>query len=148
MCIRDSVWVQYGCIVIRLKKGAVNVVDAIHVFKWKKKTVPAGTPRRRTTKTVRFIRCRMALRGFKEWCAHELETYAGTAKRQSQKIVASESACHPDWVYSSLDAEKAFLQGLTFEELAQATGEPLRVVNFATAAHSRQAAAYPRLSAL
>ena len=79
---------------------------------------------------MRLIRCRMALRGFKEWLAHHLETYAGTARRASQRLVASETACHPEWISATIDVEKAFLQGLSYQELAEATGEPERNVSF------------------
>ena len=42
----------------------------------------------------------------------------------------SEVACHPDWESISVDVEKAFLQGLTYKELAKMTGEPERIVHF------------------
>ena len=34
------------------------------------------------------------------------------------------------WPLVSADVSKAFLQGVTYKELAAATGEPLREVNF------------------
>ena len=41
-----------------------------------------------------------------------VETFSGTARRQSQRILASEAACHPDWITASLDVNCAFLKGL------------------------------------
>eukprot|EP00959_Pyramimonas_sp_CCMP1952_P154726 3236967-Pyramimonas_sp.AAC.1 len=70
-------------------------------------------------KMVRIIRCRMALRGFGDMDAGALETFAGTAKRSSQRILSSEGARRPDWVYVAVDVEKSFLQGMTYEEMQE-----------------------------
>jgi hypothetical protein len=59
-----------------------------------------------------------------------VETFAGTAQRQSQRILASEAACSPNWIIASLDIDKAFLKGFTYKELAEATGEKERIVCF------------------
>ena len=72
---------------------------------------------------------RMTLRGFKDWDALVLETYGGTAKRLSQKLVASEAAC-PGWAMAAIDIWKAFLQGISYHEFAEQTGEARREVNF------------------
>ena len=50
--------------------------------------------------------------------------------RQSQRILASEAACQKNWIIASLDIDKAFLQGFTHKELADATGEKERMVCF------------------
>ena len=42
----------------------------------------------------------------------------------------SEAACHPEWSFLSIDINKAFLQGVTYKELAEATGQAERVVHF------------------
>ena len=78
----------------------------------------------------RIIRMRLCLRGFIDTEALPLDTFSGTAKRASQRILASEAACHPNWIIASLDIDKAFLQGFTYCELAEATGEKERVVCF------------------
>ena len=39
------------------------------------------------------------------------------------------------WPLDTTDISKAFLQGVTYEELAEMTGEPLREVNFVLPAH-------------
>ena len=66
--------------------------------------------------------------------AFDLGTFSGTAKRQSQRTLASESAWRPEWEpeweLASLGIDKAFLQGLTYKELAEATGETERLVCF------------------
>ena len=47
-------------------------------------------------------------------------------------LVASECAAHADeqWILVTVDVEKAFLQGLSYEEIHKRTGEPLRQVYF------------------
>eukprot|EP00959_Pyramimonas_sp_CCMP1952_P412067 8634738-Pyramimonas_sp.AAC.1 len=59
--------------------------------------------------------------------AFDVETFSGTARRQSQRLLASEAACHPEWILVSMDFDKAFLKGLIYEELAHATGEGTRM---------------------
>ena len=58
------------------------------------------------------------------------QTFAGTAKQASQRLLSSEAACNPDWVYIAVDVEKAFLQVMTNEEIQHEVGEILREVNF------------------
>ena len=77
---------------------------------------------------IQLGRLRLVLRGFMDQGAYEIDTFAGTARRQSQRILASEAATHPDWVMASLDVDKAFLKGFTYAELAKATGEKERKV--------------------
>ena len=88
------------------------MMDSRHVFKSKHRKGPDG-------KTVRIIRCRMALRGFRDMDAGALETFAETAKRASQRILSSEAACRSDWVYVAVGVERAFLQGMTYEEMQE-----------------------------
>eukprot|EP00974_Lingulodinium_polyedra_P106100 10269493-Lingulodinium_polyedra.AAC.1 len=58
----------------------------------------------------RTIRLRLVLRGFMDWEAFSVDTFSGTAKRSSQRILASEAACHKGWILASLDIDKAFLK--------------------------------------
>ena len=60
----------------------------------------------------------------------QYENYSATASRQSQRIVCSESACHPEWLMVTIDIEKAFLQGMTYKEIEETTGEPEREILF------------------
>ena len=78
----------------------------------------------------RGIRARLALRGFKEPVKDGEQNYAGTAQRLSQRILASTAATHPDWVFGAADVPKAFLQGLTFDELEAETREPRKYIAF------------------
>ena len=119
-----TIWVQHGCFSRRPRKGATNIIDVRWVGKWKKiphKTEPG--------KTVRVIRMRLTLRGFKDREAEGLITYSGTASRMAQKLTVSE-ACVRKWPLTTVDVRKAFLKGLTYEELAATTNEPKRDVNF------------------
>ena len=59
-----------------------------------------------------------------------MDTFSGTARAQSQRILASEVACRDDWIIASLDIDKAFLKGFTYKELAEATGQKERTVCF------------------
>ena len=95
-----TTWVQYKCFERRPLRGARNVMDSRHVFKWKHRKGKDG-------QTTRIIRCRMALRGFRDMDAGALQTFAGTAKRASQRLLSSEAACRPDWVYVAVDVEEA-----------------------------------------
>ena len=58
-----------------------------------------------------------------------LETYSRTAKRLSQKLVASDAAAR-GWAMAAIDIRKAFLKGVSYDELSQETGETRREVNF------------------
>ena len=78
----------------------------------------------------RTIRVRMALRGFKEPLDDNEVKFSATAQRISQKILASEAACHPEWSFVAVEISKAFLQGLTFQEMREITGEPEKNIAF------------------
>ena len=104
-----------------LLKDAKNVMTSRYVAKWKWIKDNSGNWKR-------IIRMRLVLRGFMDIDAFSLDTFSGTAKRTSQRILASEAACHQDWTIASLDIDKAFLKGFTYKELAEATGEQERKV--------------------
>ena len=72
---------------------------------------------------------RMTLRGFKDRDADNLETFAGTSSRISQRLVVSEAAIR-GWPLTAIDVKKAFLKGVTYRLIAQLMNEPLRVVHF------------------
>eukprot|EP00959_Pyramimonas_sp_CCMP1952_P060937 1272965-Pyramimonas_sp.AAC.1 len=71
----------------------------------------------------RTIRLRLVFRGSMGLEAFDVETVSGTARRSSQRLLASTAACKEQWVIASLDINMAFLEGLTYQELAEATGE-------------------------
>ena len=69
------------------------------------------------------------MRGFKDRDKGNVATYAGTSQRYSQRVLVSEAVLR-GWPFATSDVSKAFLQGVTYEELAELTGEPVREVNF------------------
>ena len=75
-----------------------------YVAKWKFVKNP------KTGNMDRTIRMRLVLRGFMDTEAFSVDTFAGTAKRTSQRILASQAACHPEFLTASLDIDKAFLK--------------------------------------
>ena len=82
-----------------------------------------------STVPKRVIRCRLTVRGFEDRDAQNLDSYAGTSQRYSQRPVYSEAA-HRGWPTCTTDISKASLQGVTYEEQSSLTGEPIREVNF------------------
>jgi hypothetical protein len=118
-----KIWVKYKCFHMRLNEGARNIMDSRNVLKWKWIKDDKGLKKR-------IIRCRVALRGFKDRDADILETHAGTACRTSQRLLTSEAANHPEWEFLTIDVNKAFLQGATYQELEQLTGDAPREVCF------------------
>ena len=115
-------WLKYGCFTRRKRSEARNIVDCKWVLKWKHELLPDGTTRR-------IIRARLTIRGFKDLDKAELIRYAGTSQRYSQRLLVSEAA-NRGWPIACTDISKAFLQGVTYDELSKMTGEPLRDVSF------------------
>ena len=134
-----KIWHRYGCFKRVPKAGASNIMDSRFVAKWKKIEDESNQPKK-------IVRMRLALRGFKDIQADELEAFAATASRQSQRILCSELACRPHWKFVSLDVNKAFLQGMTYKEIHDLTGEAEREVHFTlppeAAAHLRKLEGY------
>ena len=82
----------------------------------------------KAAEAVRMIRARLTIRGFKGHRG-DVDRYAGTSSRVAQKLIVSE-AVRQKWVLLTTDISKAFLQGVTYKELSELTGEPMREVNF------------------
>ena len=122
-------WAGLKCFSRKLRRHAKNIVDSRWVYKWKWEG--EGDERKRT------IRARLTCRGFKDKEAPLLETYAGTAQRASQRILCSISAIKK-WPLVACDITKAFLQGLTYEEMSACTGEPVREVNLEISADAAE----------
>ena len=106
-----------GCLARFLRSRSRNRVDTRWVLAWK------------WVDGARIIKARLTMRGFKDRCL-TMETYAGTATRAGQRIVNSQAALDPDFVLFSFDVSQAFAKGMTFEQIAQLTGAPLREVEF------------------
>ena len=135
-----ATWQKYNCFARRPRRGARNVIDCRWVLKWKVTDDGGPDPSGRSAsrpagsagdggKPTREIRARLTVRGFKDMDAASLESYAGTSTKWSQRLVAS-FAVQRQWRIVSADVAKAFLQGISYEELAKLTGAPLRVVCF------------------
>ena len=73
--------------------------------------------------TKSITRARLPIRGVNDLGAHFLEKYAGTSQRYSQRVLVPEAA-HRGWGICTTDISNAFLQGVTYNELVEATGEP------------------------
>ena len=77
---------------------------------------------------VRSVKARLTIRGFQD-VATDKSTYASTASRWGQRVICSVSA-QKCWTMFTLDVGAAFLRGLTFAELSNLTGSPIRDVCF------------------
>ena len=108
---------ELKCFTRHPRKTSYNRVDTRWVITWK------------LVDGIRAIKCRLTMRGFRDR-QDSLETFAGTASRAGQRAVNSIAAQDPDMILFSFDVSQAFAKGLTFEELAQLTGTPLRQVEF------------------
>ena len=97
---------------------AKNVCDSRWVLKWKK-----------ISDTVKEIRCRLTVRGFRDLQGPSLETFSATASRGSQRLVVS-IGVQRQWALFGLDVAQAFLKGLTFDQLADQSGSERRSVQF------------------
>ena len=126
-------WAKLKCFSRRKRQHAKNVIDCRWVIKWKHEIAATAAGSHDTPPTAqaskRVIRARLTVRGFKDQQAHTLDSYAGTSQRYSQRLVCSEAVVR-GWPICTTDISKAFLQGVTYEELSQLTGEPIREVNF------------------
>ena len=76
-----------------------------------------------------MIRARLTVRGLEDTGAADLAAFAGTTSRWGQRLVVAVAA-QRGWTLHNMDVEKAFLQGQSYAELAEETGEELRHVNF------------------
>ena len=102
---------------------ARNIIDIRWVLKnkWEQPTVDVnssegGSPE--AAAAVKTIRARLTVRGFKDQERKDIDRYAGTSARSSQKLLVSEAVLR-GWDICFTDISKAFLQGVTYEELAK-----------------------------
>ncbi|CAK0873269.1 unnamed protein product [Prorocentrum cordatum] len=109
--------IELGALKQRSRLGCTNLMDSRWVIRWKKQ--PDGKL---------AIKARLCIKGFKDLQQDRLDTFSATASRQTQRIVNFIAASRPKWVLWSCDVGSAFLKGLTFQDVAYMTGEPLRTV--------------------
>jgi hypothetical protein len=126
-------WAKLKCFSRKPRSQARNIIDTrwVYKFKWDQPTVDItrGGGRQTEAAATRQIRARLTVRGFKDNAKNDVDRYAGTSSKCSQKILVSE-AVRRGWDICTTDISKAFLQGVTYKELAALTGEPEREVNF------------------
>ena len=111
----------------RIKRaGAKNIIDTrwVFKFKWDQPTVDSKSKGSQSADLIRLIRARLTLRGFKDAAKGDIDRYAGTSSRTSQKVVVSE-AVRQGWAICTTENSKAFLQEVTCEELSELTGDDL-----------------------
>ena len=113
-------WVEYECFARHPRRSARNIIDTRWVLKWKWVKVNG--------QRVREIRARLTVRGFKDVQGQDLSAFAGTASRAAQRLLTPEAVLR-GWDIVSADVPKAFLQGISYADLAEQTGEPLREVS-------------------
>ena len=111
-------WTSLKALKIRLRKGSPNIMDSRWVHKWK----------RYPHKVEAEIKSRLCIRGFKDLQQDGLATFSPTASRMGQRFINWIAAQRSDFILFSCDVGGAFLKGLTFKEVAELTGEPLRTV--------------------
>ena len=125
-------WAKHKCFSRRSRLNAHNIIDCRWVLKWKweEETLSiANSASGQVAKKGRVIRARLTVRGFKDVDKGHVATYAGTSQRYSQRIIVSEAVLR-GWDLATTDISKAFLQGVTHQELSELTGERMREVNF------------------
>ena len=101
---------------ISKKEMIANICSSKWVVKWK--STPEG----------RIIKARLTIRGFED-LQHDLSTFSSTASRWGQRIICS-VAVQRSWPVFTADVATAFLQGLTFTELAKLSGTETRSIAF------------------
>lgn len=87
------------------RKDMENICSSRWVLRWKLKD------------EKRTVKARLTIRGFED-LQMDLQTFAGTATRWGQRLISSMSAQN-NWPIWAWDVSTAFLQGLTFEQLAE-----------------------------
>ena len=126
-------WAKLKCFSRKPRHSARNIIDVRWVLKnkWEVPTIDASRGGRDSpeAEAVRIVRARLTVRRFEDQERKDVDRYAGTSARSSQKLLVSEAVLR-GWDLCTADVSKAFLQGVTYEELAKLTGEPVREVNF------------------
>ena len=109
------------------REHAKDKVDGTWVLKWKKVRQEVNG----VSTWVKIIKARLTARGFKDIQAfsENVTTYSGTAAKWSQRLINAHAAQFEHQLFS-MDISAAFLKGMTYEKIAEITGEPLRSVQF------------------
>ena len=88
-----NTWVKLRCISRKLRKNARNIIDTRWVLRWKWE-IPTSdaTTQSGNKQAVKTIRARLTIRGFKDVDKNDIDRYAGTSSKMSQKLIVSEAA--------------------------------------------------------
>eukprot|EP00959_Pyramimonas_sp_CCMP1952_P293362 6135284-Pyramimonas_sp.AAC.1 len=88
---------------------ASNIMISRYVHKWK-------FVKNEKSDMERAIIMRLVLGGFMDLEAFDVEAFSGTARRSSQRLLASAAACKKQWATASLDINMAFLKRVDLPE--------------------------------
>jgi hypothetical protein len=125
-------WAKLKCFSRKLRKLARNIIDVRWVIKFKYElptsSANGGPVSNVRAVAVRTIRARLTVRGFKNVQKNDVARYAGISSRSAQNIICYEAA-RRGWPICSADISKAFLQGMSYTDMARIIGEPEREVN-------------------
>jgi hypothetical protein len=113
-----------GTFEIILRSAAENICSSRWVMKFK------------LVDGVKTVKARLTVRGYED-LASNLTTFASTASRWGQRLVLS-VAVQRKWQLFSWDVASAFLQGLSFKELAAMGNGELRQIAFTPPKDSEQ----------
>ena len=101
------------CFSRKPRSEASNIIDTRWVlkFEWEEATVDATQKdfANSSSTAKKTIRARLTLRGFKDKDKWDIDRYAGTSSRGSQKLIVSEAVLR-GWTLCGADISKAFLQ--------------------------------------
>eukprot|EP00959_Pyramimonas_sp_CCMP1952_P386100 8091871-Pyramimonas_sp.AAC.1 len=97
-------WFDNECFTLQDIAKASNIMTARYVHKGKFVKNEKG-------EMERTIRLRLVLRGIMDLEAFDVETFSGSARRPSQRLLASTAACKKQWITVSLNINMAFLKG-------------------------------------
>ena len=96
---------ENGTFELAIRSDATNVCSSRWVFKYK------------LIDGIRTVKARLTIRGFEDMSVSS-DNYAGTATRWSQRVIAS-VAVQRTWHIFVTDVSTAFLQSMTFSEMAK-----------------------------
>ncbi len=99
---------ELGTFEVALKSGRVNICSARWAMRWQE------------TGGIRSVKARLTISGFED-LAHEVGTFAATATRWAQRLVAS-TAVQQSWNLFTMDVASAFLRGMTFANMSTMSG--------------------------
>ena len=109
------------------RSEAKNKVDGTWVLKWKKVRKDINGK----SCWIRIIKARLTARGFKDLQAFSdnVTTCSGTTTKWARRMV-NQHAAQFQYELFSMHISAAFLKGMTYDKIAEITGEPLRSVQF------------------